>query len=57
MRTVAAAIKEDLGRVKDALDLYTRKGGPPEELAPATLKPSASGMKTLARRMEDAIMY
>ncbi len=34
MRTVAAAIKEDLGRVKDALDLYTRKGGPPEELAP-----------------------
>ncbi|HUG02866.1 MAG TPA: Hpt domain-containing protein [Steroidobacteraceae bacterium] len=33
MRTVAAAIKEDLGRVKDALDLYTRKGGPPEELA------------------------
>ncbi|TAK54611.1 MAG: response regulator [Gammaproteobacteria bacterium] len=34
MRTVAAAIKEDLGRVKDALDLHTRKGGPPEELAP-----------------------
>jgi chemosensory pili system protein ChpA (sensor histidine kinase/response regulator) len=34
MRTVAAAIKEDLGRVKDALDLYVRKGGPPEELAP-----------------------
>ena len=34
MRTVAAAIKEDLGRVKDALDLYTRKGGPPEELTP-----------------------
>jgi chemosensory pili system protein ChpA (sensor histidine kinase/response regulator) len=34
MHTVAAAIKEDLGRVKDALDLYTRKGGPPEELAP-----------------------
>jgi chemosensory pili system protein ChpA (sensor histidine kinase/response regulator) len=34
MRTVAAAIKEDLGRVKDALDLYTRKGGLPEELAP-----------------------
>ncbi|MFZ2508863.1 MAG: hypothetical protein WAW79_10390, partial [Steroidobacteraceae bacterium] len=34
MRTVAAAIKEDLGRVKDALDLYTRKSGPPEELAP-----------------------
>jgi chemosensory pili system protein ChpA (sensor histidine kinase/response regulator) len=34
MRTVAAAIKEDLSRVKDALDLYTRKGGSPEELAP-----------------------
>ncbi len=34
MRTVAAAIKEDLSRVKDALDLYTRKSGPPEELAP-----------------------
>jgi chemosensory pili system protein ChpA (sensor histidine kinase/response regulator) len=34
MRTVAAAIKEDLGRVKDALDLYTRKGGPREELTP-----------------------
>ncbi|MGH8136205.1 MAG: Hpt domain-containing protein, partial [Steroidobacteraceae bacterium] len=34
MRTVAAAIKEDLGRVKDALDLYTRKSGPPEDLAP-----------------------
>jgi chemosensory pili system protein ChpA (sensor histidine kinase/response regulator) len=34
MRTVAAAIKEDLSRVKDALDLYTRKGGPPEELTP-----------------------
>ena len=34
MRTVAAAIKEDLGRVKDALDLYTRTSGPPAELAP-----------------------
>ncbi len=34
MHTVAAAIKEDLGRVKDALDLFTRKGGRPEELAP-----------------------
>jgi chemosensory pili system protein ChpA (sensor histidine kinase/response regulator) len=34
MHTVAAAIKEDLGRVKDALDLYTRKGGQPEELEP-----------------------
>ncbi len=34
MHTVAAAIKEDLGRVKDALDLFTRKGGQPEELAP-----------------------
>jgi chemosensory pili system protein ChpA (sensor histidine kinase/response regulator) len=34
MHTVADAIKEDLGRVKDALDLFTRKGGQPEELAP-----------------------
>ena len=34
MRTVAAAIKEDLERVKDALDLHTRKGGPPGELLP-----------------------
>jgi chemosensory pili system protein ChpA (sensor histidine kinase/response regulator) len=34
MHTVAAAIKEDLGRVKDALDLFTRKGGQPEELEP-----------------------
>ena len=33
MHTVGAAIKEDLGRVKDALDLFTRKGGQPEELA------------------------
>ncbi len=34
MHTVAAAIREDLGRVKDALDLFTRKGGQPEELEP-----------------------
>jgi chemosensory pili system protein ChpA (sensor histidine kinase/response regulator) len=34
MHTVAAAIKDDLGRVKDALDLFTRKGGQPEELEP-----------------------
>jgi len=34
MHTVADAIKEDLGRVKDALDLFTRKGGQPEELGP-----------------------
>ena len=27
MKTVAAAIKEDLGRVKDALDIFVRKGG------------------------------
>ncbi|MFO1376484.1 MAG: Hpt domain-containing protein [Steroidobacteraceae bacterium] len=32
MKTVAAAIKEDLGRVKDALDIFTRKGGQPGEL-------------------------
>jgi chemosensory pili system protein ChpA (sensor histidine kinase/response regulator) len=34
MHTVADAIKEDLGRVKDALDLFTRQGGQPEELGP-----------------------
>lgn len=34
MRTVAAAIREDLGRIKDAFDLFTRTGGPPAELAP-----------------------
>ncbi|HEY6642389.1 Hpt domain-containing protein [Povalibacter sp.] len=35
MKTVAAAIKEDLGRVKDALDLFVRRGGTQvEELAP-----------------------
>ncbi len=34
MHTVAGAIKEDLDRVKDALDLFSRKGGQPEELAP-----------------------
>jgi chemosensory pili system protein ChpA (sensor histidine kinase/response regulator) len=27
MKTVAAAIKEDLGRVKDALDIFVRQGG------------------------------
>ncbi|HMN47028.1 MAG TPA: Hpt domain-containing protein [Povalibacter sp.] len=35
MKTVAAAIKEDLGRVKDALDLFVRRGGTQvEELSP-----------------------
>ncbi|HZF14418.1 MAG TPA: Hpt domain-containing protein [Steroidobacteraceae bacterium] len=35
MRTVAAAIKEDLSRVKDVLDIFVRKGGAQlEELAP-----------------------
>ena len=35
MRTVAAAIKEDLGRVKDALDIFVRQGGTQvDELAP-----------------------
>jgi chemosensory pili system protein ChpA (sensor histidine kinase/response regulator) len=34
MKTVAAAIKEDLARVKDALDIFVRKGGThSEELA------------------------
>ena len=35
MQTVAAAIREDLGKVKDVLDIYVRRGGgPPAELAP-----------------------
>ncbi|HYL00770.1 MAG TPA: Hpt domain-containing protein, partial [Steroidobacteraceae bacterium] len=35
MRTVAAAIREDLGRVKDVLDIFVRRGaGQPAELAP-----------------------
>ncbi len=35
MRTVAAAIREDLGRVKDVLDIFVRRGaGQPQELAP-----------------------
>jgi len=32
MRTVAAAIREDLGKVKDVLDIYVRRGGQPAEL-------------------------
>lgn len=35
MKTVAAAIKEDLGRVKDALDIFVRRGATQvEELSP-----------------------
>ncbi len=35
MKTVAAAIKEDLGRVKDALDIFVRQGGTQvDELSP-----------------------
>ena len=35
MQTVAAAIREDLGHVKDVLDIYVRRGGgPASELAP-----------------------
>jgi chemosensory pili system protein ChpA (sensor histidine kinase/response regulator) len=35
MKTVAAAIKEDLSRVKDALDIFVRQGGTQvDELAP-----------------------
>ncbi len=34
MRTVAAAIREDLSKVKDALDIFVRRGGgQPQELA------------------------
>ncbi|MEO8308995.1 MAG: Hpt domain-containing protein [Pseudomonadota bacterium] len=35
MQTVAAAIREDLSKIKDVLDIYVRRGGAaPEELAP-----------------------
>src|SRR5215469_6269180 len=35
MQTVAAAIREDLGKVKDALDIFMRRGGgQPQELNP-----------------------
>ncbi|HEX7417286.1 MAG TPA: hypothetical protein VF315_04455, partial [Steroidobacteraceae bacterium] len=35
MRTVGAAIREDLAKVKDVLDMFVRRGGgQPEELAP-----------------------
>jgi chemosensory pili system protein ChpA (sensor histidine kinase/response regulator) len=35
MQTVAAAIREDLSKVKDALDIFVRRGGgQPQELAP-----------------------
>src|SRR3954470_3213865 len=32
MRTVSAAIREDLGKVKDVLDIFVRRGGQPVEL-------------------------
>ena len=35
MQTVAAAIREDLAKVKDVLDIFVRRGaGQPQELAP-----------------------
>jgi len=34
MHTVAAAIKEDLAKVKDVLDIFVRRGGQAAELAP-----------------------
>ncbi len=35
MQTVAAAIREDLAKVKDVLDIYVRRGSAaPEELGP-----------------------
>ncbi len=34
MHTVAAAIKEDLAKVKDVLDIFVRRGGQVAELAP-----------------------
>ncbi len=34
MQTVAAAIREDLSKVKDVLDIFVRRGaGQPQELA------------------------
>src|SRR5689334_4678515 len=32
MHTVSAAIREDLGKVKDVLDIFVRRGGQPQEL-------------------------
>ena len=38
MHTVAAAIREDLGKVKDVLDIFVRRGGgQPEDLAPQVI--------------------
>jgi chemosensory pili system protein ChpA (sensor histidine kinase/response regulator) len=34
MQTVAAAIREDLGKVKDVLDIFVRRGGQAAELEP-----------------------
>ena len=34
MHTVSAAIREDLGKVKDVLDIFVRRGGQPAELEP-----------------------
>src|ERR1700739_1261240 len=35
MKTVAAAIREDLAKVKDVLDIFVRRGaGQPQELSP-----------------------
>jgi chemosensory pili system protein ChpA (sensor histidine kinase/response regulator) len=63
MRTVAAAIKEDLSKVKDVLDIFVRRGGGrSEELAPQLelLKKISDtlgvlGLGELRQRVQDGI--
>jgi chemosensory pili system protein ChpA (sensor histidine kinase/response regulator) len=63
MRTVAAAIKEDLSKVKDVLDIFVRRGGGhSEELAPQLelLKKISDtlgvlGLGELRQRIQDEI--
>jgi chemosensory pili system protein ChpA (sensor histidine kinase/response regulator) len=63
MRTVAAAIKEDLSKVKDVLDIFVRRGGgQSEELAPQLelLKKISDtlgvlGLGELRQRVQDEI--
>ncbi len=63
MQTVAAAIREDLSKVKDVLDIYVRRGGgAAEELAPQVtlLKKIGDtlgvlGIGELRARVQDAI--
>ena len=63
MRTVAAAIKEDLSKVKDVLDIFVRRGGgQSEELLPQLelLKKISDtlgvlGLGELRQRVQDEI--